>query len=281
MQDARPERLSVLFTLTLAQQWQRIQRQLRSCNGLLVKLQRQEELFDKFNNWSEVIAYFRRVSWRSCESDKILKPILVCIQKDDDPSWNTIITALFWHVLTSLFRRNHISNNDESDNLWQNTLWSFFQVISKVDIKTDQTKIAYRIYIATRYKLRQHCAQNHRFNNRMISINSVKLDDEDITHQDESFDKINENIDKELKLKQINRLYSRGLIKEIDKHILIATMIYGESVKEYSENSELDYELVKKRRQRAIKKLQHFEKKMSPKRVQTSLLYNRGDNKDG
>jgi hypothetical protein len=261
--------LGVLYVASIDEQWRKLKKELSSCHGLLKELQNYEFSFKKFNSWYEVIDQFKKTSWYIPQSDLILKPILQLTRRNNDPRWNIVWTALFWHVLESIFLKKIKFNIDHMDDLWQNINWAFLEVVYSLNIGKYKHNYAYLIYIKilnslyTTYQLLQDVDRHEQCVDSMELVGLIGYADDAV------FD--------ELKITIYLRSYLlQGVITKTEYHLLERTLRYHELISECAGSLGLGYEAAKRQRQRALRKIQKIEKKLSPYKSPKKLFIYRG-----
>lgn len=228
--------------------------------NLLVKLQRKAPFLRRFDTWRDVIAFMRAGTSRDPRKDEVLRPILTAHDADQDYRWRKILLAIFWPALVSIRRRKFYWDEDEPDELWQRIFWAFHQAICRIDLARRPRRLAQKIVndaIHDLYLDYQRCWDHA---SREVATDPDELDE--FPYEDVAID-LDEMIDAQTALaREISRLrghLNAGRITEGDFVLIVGTRIYGRSIAEYAREMGLDYELVKKRRQRVEAAIGRFE----------------------
>jgi hypothetical protein len=214
----------------------------------------------QFGTWRDVIAFMRAGTSRDPRKDEILRPILAAHGADQDYRWRTILLVIFWPGLVSIHHKKCYWDEDEPDELWQRIYWAFHESICRIDLKRRQDRLVQRIYNSTVHRLHDEYQRVWKRAKREIATDPDELDE--FPYEDVAID-LDEMIDARATLaREVSRLrrhLNAGRINEADFLLIIATRIYGKSIVEYARETGLDYELVKKRRQRVEAAIGRFE----------------------
>lgn len=228
---------------------------------LIQGLKRHEPFLRRFATWSDVIAFMRAGRSTDPHKDEILRPILQAHREDHDPRWRTILLAMFWPGLESIcHRREHWDDNP--DELWQNAVWTFLRVVCRLDERNRPTRLVQKLVNDTIHRL--HSEYRRRWDRTDPEVLAGPNDIESLAGAGDVIDV--EAIDlrqwHERELARLRRHLDSGLINESDFLILVGTRLYGESMAEHAREVGLDYQVAKKRRQRAEARIRQSEKEM-------------------
>lgn len=243
-----------MYGTSRERQWHQLQRELKCCYDLLLKIQSYEPFFEQFDSWINVIGYFKKTSWYEPQSDITLRPILQFIQNDNDPRWNVVITTLFWHILESILIEKLSYDPDHSDELWQNIHSAFLQTVHTLDLtryKYNLASLIYRKSVNRLYHIYQPIWENRP---KEEWSDSQELIMQAGSYEDKEFREV-------IVTAYLFWFLSQGMISNVEYYLLERTLRYQESVKHCADKLGLSYEGAKKQRQRAIKKIREIEKK--------------------
>jgi hypothetical protein len=139
-------------------------------------------------------------------------------------------------------------------DLWLQIVTLCFEELNQLDLARDDQKIAAKIIGRIRNRLRDY------FRNLFKILNAetdCQLNSELTFSEPSQMDPIQINF-------LLQELVALGVISETDKYILLATKVYGKSMKELSgELKEISYANIRQRRARALKAiLSHYGRKI-------------------
>ncbi len=245
-----------------------LERELQSgeYEGLLRGLQHTELFLRQFRTWEDVIAFMRTGTSADPRKDEILRPILRAHGQDSDPRWRTILLAIFWPGLKSLaYRKRHWEDDPEYglDELWQNIIWTFLKVVCRLDVSQRPARLVQKIMNDTNHDLYQMYKRRWDRTNRELPLDQ---------HEIESLAMVVDGVGLEILYRreaaeqEIDRLRGHrdaGRISDADCRLLVATRVNGMSVADYARDRGLNYEVAKKRRQRAEAVIRRFEENVT------------------
>ncbi len=119
---------------------------------LLKQLHRKEPFLRQFRTWGEVIAFMRTGTSRDPRKDEVLRPILAAHGEDRNPRWRTLLLAIFWPGLESIHFQKRGWDTD-SNELWQNVVWTFLQVLCRIDVKLRHDRLVQKVFNDTVHHL--------------------------------------------------------------------------------------------------------------------------------
>ena len=243
-------------------EWLKRELQTSGYQELLRNLQRTCHFLRQFDTWAEVIAFMRACTSRDPLKDEILRPILRAHGQDFDPRWRTILLEIFWPGLTWMANRTRHWEDDPEygpDELWQNIVWTFLQVVCRIDVTQRPARLVQKIMNDTNYDLYQLYSRCWKRTNRELSL------------EEEEFDWLRGGVDGiglevlyrgdelEQKFNRLREHRDAGRITDADFLLLLATRVNDLSLAEYARDADLNYETVKKRRQRVEAAIRRFE----------------------
>ena len=204
----------------------------------------------EFDNWSDLVDDLHMRGLRCPSSDIIVGRILQIQKNDEDPNWSIVLSLLFWPELENVYLRCHrYASNQEQ--LWHEVYFHYLETIRNLDLCYYKADFAYVINYTVLNKTHRTYSKIWT-DNRLLESLDQRFDELPFFNSVKSTEKLEAQIDDICKLE---KLFKRGLINENDMHMLIATVVYNESLKNYTDRNGFDYELIKKRRQRAKKYL--------------------------
>jgi len=225
---------------------------------LLATLQRREPFLRRFAAWRDVIAFMRTGTSRDPRKDEILRPVLAAHGADQDYRWRTILLAIFWPGLMSIHYKKRHWDKDEPDELWQRIYWAFHESVCRIDLKHRRDCLVQRIYNATVHRLHDEYRRVWKRADREVGPDNVEIEAvADLTGID--LEDIDRRIAQEIEIEHLREHMDAGRICEADFLLIVGTRVYGNSIADYAREAGLDYELAKKRRQRAEAAIRRFE----------------------
>ncbi len=173
--------------------------------------------------------------------------------------------AIFWPILIAIHRKSARYDSEYPDELWQKIYWYFSETIQSTDLQDREYPIASRIYLKLKDSVRDSYRSDWKHQKRLLNIDDDPFknligDDPSVKVRVRDW------------ISYFQYLQRKGLISEIDYHLIIGSVIYGESLHDCAFDLGLTYEIAKKLRQRALKKIRDIQKKLSPNRRFKPLL---------
>jgi hypothetical protein len=225
---------------------------------LLTKLKRRAPFLRRFGAWRDVIAFMRAGTSRDQRKNEVLWPILAAHSADQDYRWRTILLAIFWPGLVSIHRKKSHWDEDEPDELWQRIFWAFHESICRIDLKRRGDCLVQRIYGATVHRLRSECRRAWKRAEREAGPDNVEIEAvADLNGID--LEDIDRRIAQEIEIERLRGHLDAGRITKADFLLILGTRVYGKPVIDYARELGLDYEVIRKHRQRIEAALRRFE----------------------
>ena len=187
-------------------------------------------------------------------NDEILSTLILEHQDHSESKHiGSFLLIIFKPGLLRLFsqfrlRARQFSSVDESD-LWLQIITLFFEELSRLDLNKDKGKIASKILGKLRNRLRDY------FTLLFKELNS----EQELNACPEAVPSSPTQINPQEIYSLLEDLVKSGVISGTDKYILLATKVYGKSLKEVScELKDLSYESVRQRKARAQKVIRAY-----------------------
>jgi len=232
------------------------------CGGayqaLLHKLQANQLFFRRFRTWADVIAFMRDGTSTDPRKDEVLRPIFEAHAEDGDPRWRTILMVIFWPGLESIHFQKRGWDPDPEER-WQNIIWTFLETVCRVDVRRRPGRLVQKVFNDTVHRLHDEYRRAWERAEREVAAGPEEI---------EALAGVTAGIDtsalelRQAQEKEIERLRQHmeaGHITEADFLLLVGTRVYGQSVADYARGAGLDYQVAKKRRQRAEAAIRRFE----------------------
>lgn len=228
---------------------------------LIQDLKSDEPFLRRFATWADVIAFMRAGGSTDPAKDQILRPILRAHRENRDARWRTVLLAMFWPGLESIcHKREHW--DDSPDELWQNAVWTFLRVVCRLDERRRPARLVQKLVNDTIHKL--HNEYRRRWDRTDPEILAGPKAIESLAGAGDGIDI--EGIDlrqwHERELNRLRKHLDAERISESEFLLLVGTRLYGESVAEHARRMGLDYQVAKKRRQRAEARIRQCEKEL-------------------
>lgn len=225
---------------------------------LLGKLQRKHLFLRRFRTWSDVIAFMRNGTSTDPRKDEVLRPIFEAHSEDEDPRWRAVLLAIFWPGLESIHFQKRGWDADP-DERWQNITWTFLQVLCRVDVKRRPDRLVQKVFNDTVHHLHDEYRRIWNRTNREVTAEPEEIDALAGGVEGIDFAGIELREAQEIEIERLREHLDAGRITEADFLLLIGTRVYGKSVADYAREAGLDYQVAKKRRQRAEAVIRRFE----------------------
>lgn len=200
----------------------------------------------------------RHGSAQDSRKDDALRPILVAHSEDGDQRWRTILLVFFWPGLASIHRHKRVWDPDPEE-LWQNIVWTFIQVVCRIDPDQRPYRLAQKIYNNTVHRLhdeyrrrwdRARCEEgvpDERLEILAGGVEGVDLDGIALREAQEE------------EIRRLRRDLAEGLITEPDFYLMVGCRVYGQPLRDCAAKLGIAYEVAKKRRQRVEARLGPWE----------------------
>jgi hypothetical protein len=235
--------------------------QSREYQELLRGLQREEPFLRQFETWATVIAFMRRGTSRDTRKDEVLRPILRAHAEDEDARWRAILLVIFWPALESIHFKKYHWDPVYPDELWSNILWTFFEVVCRVDVKRRPERLVSKIVNDVFHRLHD---EYRRVWDRMKRETNVEQEEFDVLAGgvgEMGFAEVEFREQQEVEVRRLRKHMEEGRISEADCLLIIGSRVYGQSIADYAREAGLGYQVAKKRRQRAEAVIRQFETK--------------------
>lgn len=210
-----------------------------------------EDLINRLNNQSDP-------DYRL--NDEILLALILEYQsRPEKEQIGSYLLILFKPGLLKLFsqyrtRIRQFTSISEID-LWAQIIAYFLQTVSEVDLIKDTAKVASKIIGRLRNRLRNHFTDLLKAFTTEQEFNRVDFNT--LATEPLNFEDVQSVLTNMVRL---------GIITETDKHIILATKVYGSSMKQLSQELKgLSYAAIRQRRARAQKAISVYMKQKSKK----------------
>ena len=230
-----------------------------SYRELLLRLQKQEPFVRRFETWRDVLAFMRHGTSQDPEKDEILRPIFQAHREDQDPRWRTILLVIFWPALESIHWKKRGWDLDP-DERWQNILWTFLEVVCRIDVTKRPSRLVQKVFNDTVHHLHDEYRHEWDWMDRKRIKEADEIERLAGGAEDIAFATVELRDAQEAEIRRLHRHMQEGRISEADFLLLVGTRVYGNSVAEYAREAGLDYQVAKKRRQRVEAAIRQFER---------------------
>jgi hypothetical protein len=232
--------------------------QASAYQALLRKLQKEHLIYRGFRTWADVIAFMRDGTSRDPRKDEVLRPIFEAHAEDKDSRWRAVLLAIFWPGLESIHFQKRGWDPDPNER-WQNIAWTFLQVICRIDVKRRPDHLVQKLYNDTVHHLHDEYRRIWARMNREFTADPEEI--EALIGETEGVDTSDIELREaqEIEIERLRQHLEAGRITEADFLLLVGTRVYGQSIADYARGAGLDYQVAKKRRQRAEAVIRRFE----------------------
>ena len=204
----------------------------------------------RFDSWMDVIRFMRKGTSQDPRKSEVLRAILQTFADDKDPRWHTVLLAIFWPGLLSIFRKKRKWDED-CEERWQNILTTFIEVVSRIDLSKRSERLVQKIYNDTIHRLYDRYSRPWKY----VGVETTADEQELIKlaggADDLNFYLIELHEAQEAAIKRLREHLDAGRLSESDFYLLTATRIYGKTLREYAREASMNYQTCKKRRWRA------------------------------
>ncbi len=194
--------------------------------------------------------------WPQSARDAILAELLAL-----DPTRNSAVDLILLVVCLPIIESAFYKKRDydlDHDDLWQNLIQVFFTVIRRLDIAQRPSSIPQKIFNDLHHDLYARYESVWDWNRRMVVYDDFAKAKADLRLVPSPEDEIQRASIQRDAIARLRRWRDEGRIDEFDFLLLTATEVYGREIKAFAAEKNLDYEAVKKRRQRLLKKISAF-----------------------
>lgn len=198
--------------------------------------------------WPEVIEYLDGLQPADPRKDCVLLPAFQQYQIDKDPSWFDVFTAIFWPSIEAVFTRKLGHYDTDPGELWVEVSSAFMQTVARLNVERRQDRIAPRVVNGIFHRLFEQYEPQWRFRRRKWLMKNPP----ERRANDPAFEEFEIADLKETVCSEVREFSESGDIPRTDALILLGSLIYGTSIKDMARVDGVSYEVMKKRRQRAV-----------------------------
>ena len=224
---------------------------------LLRNLQRKDPFLRQFPGWADVIAFMRKGTSTDPRKDQVLRPILATHSADQNPQWRTILLVIFWPGLVSIHFQKRLWDKDR-DELWHNIVWTFLQVLCRIDVNRRTERLTQKVFNDTAHHLHDEYRRNWDRTNREVTADPEEMErfSGAIKGIDTSAFELQEA--QAIGIRRLREHLDSGLITETDYLLLVGTNVYGKPVVDCAREMGLSYTAARQRRSRAEAAIRQF-----------------------
>lgn len=236
--------------------------------ALLRRIQRDAATLPRWPAWRSVIESLQGAGAHDPLQEELLAVILRAFREDGNPYWRSVLLVLCWPILSAVFCRSRgwsdvFDWDDGEDELWGYLLAVFCDLLETVPSETGDGRypLAGRIYRDVLDGVRDEYRRRLTRRYREQQVEPEALEELSLEYQ--RF----ESVDCELRdaqeamVRKLRAHCEAGRISEPDLLMLVGTRLYGKSLRGYADEAGIDYEVAKKRRQRAEAAIRRGEKR--------------------
>ncbi len=237
---------------------------------LLHALHRKVPSLQQLTTWMDVVMFMRDGTASESRKDEVLRSIFQVHGEDQDPRWHGIILLMFMPALENLYSFKRRWDPDP-DCLWSNVVWVALEVISRIDVNLRSNRLAQKIYNDVVYHLHDTYLRQWDRVEREEPFERERLDALIEAMQIDAlagrvdcctnFIDLGLREETEAEIRRLRAHMTAGRISEADFLLLVGTTVYRQSLSDYAREAGMDYQLAKKRRQRAEAAIRRFENK--------------------
>lgn len=218
--------------------------------SLLQELKEKASFFQRFDTWADVVGFMRDDTLNANLTDEVLRPIFKAHAEGGDYRWRTILLVIFWPGLRSINWEKRGWDPDLKER-WQNIVWTFLQVVCRVDVSRRPDRLVQKVINDTIHHLHDEYRRIWKVKSREIPPEDGVLDFMVGDSEGLDYARIALCYAQRAEIRRLKNHMEGGRISEADYLLLVGTRVYGKSLPDYSREMGLDYEAAKKRRLRA------------------------------
>lgn len=260
MLDARPERQGVMEHITRVREYGELKQEIgtEEYRALLERLKSEDPFMRQFEGWHDVVRFMRMGRSRNHGKEGILRAILHAHGRDKDPRWRTILLVIFWPGLESIHTHKRGWDSDPED-FWQNILWTFLQVVLRIDLTRRSDRLVQKLINDTVHRLADKYRAKWKYSHMEIEVEEREIEEKAPRIGGVDFDAIELREIREAEIKRLRAHLNAGRITEPDFLLLVGTKVYGQSIADYARERGLSYQMLRKRRYRAEAEIKRME----------------------
>ncbi len=231
-----------------------LRQQLETESGcaLLRKSQRRAPRMARFGSWSEVAVFMYDGTVGDEEKDAVLRAIVTAREEDHHPLWASVLLLSFWPGLLNLFGKKWRWDPDDSNERWQTIVTAFLTVVKRLDVRRRPERIAGKIMGDTFHEA--YRAYEARWEEKALA---PPADPEVLEAREDSgpgvnFDAMELREAQQRRIAEYQQALDARVIGLLDFYLLVATCVYGKGIADCAEERGVSYQMLKKRRQRAL-----------------------------
>jgi len=237
----------------------------REINGesyqtMLRGLQTKEPLFKRFEFWGCVVKFMQDDSSPEASKDNVIRCILRAHQEDRDPRWRTILLVILWPILEAVYFKKRKWDHD-LDDLWQNLVWMFLNVISRLKLENRSHNLARKIINDTAHRLHDEYKRLWKRSELEDPTDREKLEEVAAGVEGMEFKAFEIREEQKAEIKKLRSYREAGVITEADFMLLVATRVYGQRLIDYARKAGVPYEYARRRRLQVEDKIRRKENK--------------------
>jgi hypothetical protein len=178
-----------------------------------------------------------------------------------DRRWRTILLVIFWPGLESIHWRKRGWDPDVEER-WQNIVWTFLQVVCRIDVNQRSDRLAQKVINDTVHRLYAEYREIWKVKRLEITPENGDLDFMVGDSEGIDYAHIALRYAQRAEIRRLKKHMEEGQISEADFLMLVGTRVYGKPLLDYSKEKGLDYETIKRRRLRAEAVIRDHEKNL-------------------
>ena len=215
------------------------------------------------NPWLGVEEWVNSTGFRSADTDVVLRWLIRYSRDQPGSHPQELLLLLAWNSLVELhgiLRR--LERNAGSS--WPTLYWSFLKAMGRIDLGRRSTHIGQKLLNDSQHDTRLWYRHEREKHPGVI----IGEDEDDPTERIPSpyveQASAGHRIERQWAIKRLRSLVRSGTLTRPDFQILLGCHLYGRSIDEMAAHLGIPYGVAKKRRQRAVKKLQKSAPHLSP-----------------
>ncbi|MFH2074935.1 MAG: hypothetical protein ABIJ57_06245 [Pseudomonadota bacterium] len=226
------------------------------------------DLIPDLQNWAKAKDWVEESGHKAEACDVLLTPVIQAAQQEPDAIWNSILLYLFLRPLGDFLRARKWL--DEQAALFSQLHWDFLHAVYRIDLHQRRKFIGQKIINDTFWATRREYAKTFRrpgFQGE--DPENSPIDRIPCAYASQAVPEF--LIDRDWAIARLKDFARRGRISRGDFQILLGCCLYGRSLDDMATRLGIEYGAAKKRRQRALEKIEKIAPDLSPSTTDSPL----------
>lgn len=228
------------------------------------------ELAQDLSGWPDVREFCQKEGLETGATDPLVRGLIVGFQGTGSGPWVTIVHFLFWETLAQI--QNRYGKRDEPGVVFSQACWSLLQRLGLFDLKMRPERLGQKIKNDVWHDVRRNFRVEKTKHPRLLKDEEAEDLADRIPSRYPGHEIATQAIERQWAITRLKAMVHGGAISRPDFQILLGCHLYGRSIEEMAVHLGVSYGVAKKRRQRAVKKLQITAPHLSPEDPDSPLI---------